>query len=47
MPVPILTSEMDILDLLGDFKEELEDLDPYRIIDDDEMDVEEVNLLFN
>ena len=35
---------MDILDLIDDFEDELQDLDPFRINYDDEMDVEEVSL---
>ena len=33
---------MDTLDLLCEFEDELDNLDPFRIINDDETDFEEV-----
>ena len=44
--MPILTRKMDTLDLLGDFEDELDNLDPFRIINDDETDFEEVSFFY-
>ena len=37
---------MDTLDLLGDFEDELDNLDPFCIIKDDETDIEEVSFFY-
>ena len=37
---------MDTLDLLGDFEDELDNLDLFRIINDDETDFEEVSFFY-